>query len=139
MASKRIAIIGAGLMGHGIAQVFALAGHDVRGVTTRSRGVAGHAQSRIAKNLADLGLDPRRVDRACPAATLGEAVADADIVIEAAPEKLPLKQEIFAELERLAPRNALLASNTSVIPIGQIAARVASKDRVVGTHWWNPP
>jgi 3-hydroxybutyryl-CoA dehydrogenase len=66
-------------------------------------------------------------------------VADADVVFEAAPEKLALKQSIFAELERLAPRDALLASNTSVIPIGQIAERVESKDRVVGPHWWNPP
>ena len=77
--------------------------------------------------------------RVRPSAELADAVADADVVIEAAPEKLALKQEIFGELERLAPRGALLASNTSVIPIGKIAARVTTRDRVLGTHWWNPP
>ena len=64
---------------------------------------------------------------------------DADVVFEAAPEKVELKQAIFAELERLAPPAALLASNTSVIPIGRIARDVKTRDRVLGTHWWMPP
>jgi 3-hydroxybutyryl-CoA dehydrogenase len=60
-------------------------------------------------------------------------------VIEAAPEDLALKQRIFADVERAAPEAAILASNTSVIPIGQIVARVERKQRTLGTHWWNPP
>ncbi|MDO8359421.1 MAG: 3-hydroxyacyl-CoA dehydrogenase family protein [Devosia sp.] len=139
MASlQRIGVIGAGLMGHGIAQVFAVAGHEVRVHDPVASSLAT-VTSRIAANLVDLGLDPASADRVTPCDTLEGAVADADVVFEAAPEKLALKQSIFAELERLAPRDALLASNTSVIPIGQIAERVVSRDRVVGTHWWNPP
>ena len=134
----RIGIVGAGLMGHGIAQVFAAAGHDVA-VYDAFREALKTLRQRIAKNLADLGQDVAAADRVKPCDTLKEAVADADVVIEAAPEKPALKQEIFAELEQLAPRHALLASNTSVIPIGKIAERVTTRDRVLGTHWWVPP
>jgi 3-hydroxybutyryl-CoA dehydrogenase len=137
-AKARIAIIGAGLMGHGIAQVFAVAGHAVAVHDPVPEALAS-LHARIAGNLADLGQDPRAVDRVRAAASLADAVAGADVVIEAAPEKLPLKQDIFAELDRLAPRTALLSSNTSVIPIGKIAARVEHRDRVLGTHWWVPP
>jgi 3-hydroxybutyryl-CoA dehydrogenase len=125
-------------MGHGIAQVFAVGGPQVAVYDPIANALAT-LHSRIAKNLADLAQDPRAVDRVRASATLANAVADADIVIEAAPEKLPLKQEIFAELDRLAPRNALLSSNTSVIPITRIAERVEHRDRVLGTHWWVPP
>lgn len=138
MAKARIGVVGAGLMGHGIAQVFAVAGHDVAVHDPFPQALAT-LHSRIAKNLADLGLDGAAVDRVRAAPTLADAVADADVVIEAALEKLPLKQDIFVELEKLAPRQALLASNTSVIPIGRIAARMTTHDRVLGTHWWVPP
>jgi 3-hydroxybutyryl-CoA dehydrogenase len=138
MAKAKIAIIGAGLMGHGIAQVFAVAGHRVKVYDPVPEALAA-VRDRIAQNLKAMRLDPDAVKKVKSAATLAEAVADADVVIEAAPEKLELKQAIFAELERHAPRQALLASNTSVIPIGKIAARVKTRDRVLGTHWWNPP
>ncbi len=135
---ERIAIVGAGLMGHGIAQVFAVAGHAVKVYDPVAESLATLVE-RIHANLADLGLDPEAARLARPCATLAAAVADADIVFEAAPERPGLKQAIFADLERLAPRGALLASNTSVIPIGVIAASVATRERVVGAHWWNPP
>jgi 3-hydroxybutyryl-CoA dehydrogenase len=137
-AKERIGIVGAGLMGHGIAMAFALAGHDVKVHDAVPQALAT-LRSRVEKNLTDLGYDPSVAAKVEPADTLGGAVGDADVVVEAALEKLELKQDIFAELERLAPRHALLASNTSVIPIGKIAARVSTKDRVLGTHWWNPP
>ena len=138
MAAKaRIGIVGAGLMGHGIAQVFAVAGHDVAVFDPVADALAS-LKGRIADNLADLGLDPAAVDRVAPQTRLADAVGMAEMVIEAAPEKVALKQEIFADLERLAPPEALLASNTSVIPIGRIAERVASRSRVLGTHWWVP-
>jgi 3-hydroxybutyryl-CoA dehydrogenase len=133
-----IGIVGAGLMGHGIAQVFALGGHSVSVYDAVPQALAT-LRPRIESNLAELGLDVSAAARVSPVNTLAEAVGNADVVVEAALEKLPLKQDIFAELEKLAPRHALLASNTSVIPIGKIAARVATKDRVLGTHWWNPP
>jgi 3-hydroxybutyryl-CoA dehydrogenase len=60
-------------------------------------------------------------------------------VIEAAPENLELKQQIFADVQKAAPAQSILASNTSVIPIGQIMSRVVNKERALGTHWWNPP
>jgi len=138
MAKARIGIVGAGLMGHGIAQVFAVAGHPVTAYDAFPEALKT-LRSRIAKNLADLGQDSAVAERVTPSETLAGAVGEADVVIEAAPEKLALKQDIFAELEKLAPRRALLASNTSVIPIGKIAARVTSRDRVLGTHWWVPP
>jgi 3-hydroxybutyryl-CoA dehydrogenase len=137
-AKQTIAIVGAGLMGHGIAQVFARAGHRVRVFDAQAMAL-DTLQSRIAKNLADLGFGIGSERNVSGHADLAEAVAVADIVIEAAPEKLELKRSIFAELVRLAPKSALLASNTSVIPIGQIAEGLETRARILGTHWWTPP
>lgn len=134
----RIAIIGAGLMGHALALVFADGGHLVA-VTDPFPDVLATVKDRIVATLKMLGKVDTAVARVTPYSTLAEAVKVADIVIEAAPEKLPLKQDVFEQLELHARPDALLASNTSVIPIGQIAARVTSKHRVLGTHWWNPP
>ncbi|AXS42163.1 3-hydroxyacyl-CoA dehydrogenase family protein [Breoghania sp. L-A4] len=134
----RIGIIGAGLMGHGIAQVFAVAGHDVRVHDPVAESLAT-LKERIAANLRDLDLDPAAVEHVSPAATLEDAAGDADVVFEAAPEKPELKQAIFSALEQAARPDAILASNTSVIPIGIIGGHLESRHRVVGTHWWNPP
>lgn len=139
MGSKaNIAIIGAGLMGHGIAQVFARAGHRVR-VFDAQPAALESLHARISANLKSLGLPDDGLSLVSGHGDLGETVAGADIVIEAAPEKLPLKQALFADLVRLAPPNALLASNTSVIPITDIARGLETADRILGTHWWNPP
>lgn len=135
---ETIAVVGAGLMGHGIAQVFASAGHSVQVFDPQPDSLASLHQ-RIADNLAGLEQDADAVDRVSAHTNLFEAVRNADVVFEAAPEKLALKRSIFADLERSARPDALLASNTSVIPIGQIAEPVETKNRVVGTHWWNPP
>jgi 3-hydroxybutyryl-CoA dehydrogenase len=139
MAGKeKIAIIGAGLMGHGIAQVFAVAGHAVR-VYDAQASALETLHSRIAANLDKLGLPPGAETRVSGHATINETVTDADVIIEAAPEKLELKRAIFAEIIRFAPRHAILASNTSVIPITDIRGDLDTADRIVGTHWWNPP
>ena len=135
---ERIAIIGAGLMGHGLALVFARAGHRVS-VTDPVAQSRESLKDRVAATLRSLGSDAAAEELVEVASTLAQAANDADVVIEAAPERLALKQEIFAELEAAAPADSILASNTSVIPIGQIAARVKSRHRVLGTHWWNPP
>jgi 3-hydroxybutyryl-CoA dehydrogenase len=135
---ERIAIIGAGLMGHGLALVFASAGHAVS-ITDPVDASRDSVKERIAATLASLDKEKSALERIRVAPTLADAVRGADVVIEAAPEKLTLKQEIFAELEAAASPDALLASNTSVIPIGRIAERVSSRHRVLGTHWWNPP
>lgn len=133
-----IAIIGAGLMGHGIAQVFALAGHTVR-VYDAQQGALDSLKQRIRANLETLEIEPGAEERVSGHADLGETVAGAAWVIEAAPEKLDLKRRIFADLVRLADRTAILASNTSVIPITDIASGLDTGHRILGTHWWNPP
>jgi 3-hydroxybutyryl-CoA dehydrogenase len=133
-----IAIIGAGLMGHGIAQVFAVAGHEVR-VYDAEQAALDSLRQRIAANLTQLGIAPSAEQRVSGHADLGETVAEADLVIEAAPERPELKRRIFADLVQLAPRAATLASNTSVIPITDITAGLDTAERMLGTHWWNPP
>ncbi|MFZ0847235.1 MAG: 3-hydroxyacyl-CoA dehydrogenase family protein [Pseudolabrys sp.] len=134
----KITVIGAGLMGHGIAQVFALAGHDVT-IYDSFAATLDSAKARILANLKDLGDDESAVNRVTPQADLGVAVRDADYVVEAVLEDLPLKQKIFAEVEKYVRPDAILASNTSVIPITQIMQDLARRERALGTHWWNPP
>ena len=133
-----IAVIGAGLMGAGIALVFAAAGHRVA-LFDALEGARATALPRIRDNLKAVGLDPIAADAISLHAQLAKAVADADFVIEAAPEDLALKQALFVEIEDAARPTAILASNTSVIPITAIMARLRNKSRALGTHWWNPP
>jgi 3-hydroxybutyryl-CoA dehydrogenase len=133
-----IAVIGAGLMGAGIALVFAAAGHRVALFDAVAEALAT-ALPRIRDNLNSIGLDPAAAARLTLHAQLAAAVADADFVIEAAPEDLALKQGLFAEIEHAAKPTAILASNTSVIPITSIMERLRNKARALGTHWWNPP
>ena len=138
MGAERIAVVGAGLMGHGIAQVFAVAGHPVA-VHDPQSDVLASVPERVRRNLRGVDEDPAAADRIALHGALDSAVADADWVFEAAPERLELKQALFAALEAAAPADAVLATNTSVMPVGRIGAEVASAERVVGTHWWNPP
>lgn len=134
---EEIAVIGAGLMGCGIAQVFAVAGHRVS-LFDPSAEARRAADGRLAAILADLGLD-RPAGAVVVRAEIEPAVEVAEFVVEAGPERLEIKQEIFAELDRFAPSKAILATNTSAIPIMEIADVVRDKGRVVGSHFWNPP
>ncbi len=138
VAQARIAVVGAGLMGHGIAQVFALAGHEVTITDTVMKNLDS-VISRIAANLRDLGDDPLAISRVRPCVDLAEAVHEADYVVEAVSEDLPLKQKLFADIERHVRPDTILASNTSVIPITAIMQRLNRRERALGTHWWNPP
>ena len=140
-AAIAVAVIGAGLMGHGIAQVFAAAGHETT-LTDPDEQALQMAPGHIAHNLSQMGRQPDAVlARLRLAGSLREAVAGAGLVIEAAPERIELKQALFTEAAACAPRSAILASNTSVIPITQIGAGLdqQARARLVGTHWWNPP
>jgi 3-hydroxybutyryl-CoA dehydrogenase len=133
--NTRIAIVGAGVMGTGIALVFAAAGHPVTlfdpDPAARDRTPA---RIRAAADLAGVTYaEPQVAD------DLLYAVATADLVVEAGPEDLAVKRSLFTDLDRLAPATAVLASNTSAIPIGQIALDVRRPERVLGTHFWNPP
>src|SRR4029077_14229989 len=98
MGNAKIAVVGAGLMGHGIAQVFALAGHDVT-ITDSFAKNLDTAKSRIAANLRDLGEDESAFENVRACGDLSEAARDADYVVEAVLEDLPLKQKLFAEIE----------------------------------------
>lgn len=133
----KIAVIGGGLMGAGIAQVFAAAGHPVK-LFELIEASRVSVRQRVADNLQALGGDPRAAALIEVFEDLESAVADAGYITEAAPEKLDLKRDIFALLVKHAPPTAILASNSSVIPISRIADGLASADRIVGTHWWNP-
>jgi 3-hydroxybutyryl-CoA dehydrogenase len=134
---RSIAILGGGLMGAGIAQVFASAGHSVT-VFEPIRDVRSTILSRIAELLRLYDLDGSVSSAVAVTDDLQAAVSQADYITEAAPEKLDIKRSLFADLVRLAPTEAILASNTSVIPIHRIAAGLPTGGRIVGTHWWNP-
>jgi len=132
------AIVGGGLMGAGIAQVFAAAGHAVT-VFEPAEAIRATIRSRISATLISYGLDERVAEAVAVTGNFAQAVERADYVTEAAPEKLELKQKIFADLVAACPAATILASNTSVIPIHRIAAGLSTAERIVGTHWWNPP
>jgi 3-hydroxybutyryl-CoA dehydrogenase len=124
-------------MGAGIAQTFAVAGHEVY-VQEPFEAVRSTVIERVKANLRLMGADVAAADRISVMDNLDAAVGRADYITEAAPERLELKRSIFAELVAKAPRTAILASNTSVMPIGSIVDGLATADRMVGTHWWNP-
>lgn len=135
---ENITVIGAGLMGHGIAQVFAVMGHEVAIHDPFPEALA-RVPERVRANLHTVGLDQSCVEKISMHSILETAVEKADIVFEAAPENLALKQDIFAKLSVSTKAGCILASNTSVLPIGEIAAKAEDPGRIVGTHWWNPP
>ena len=137
-ARARISVLGAGLMGHGIAQVFALAGHEVA-IYDPVAASLDQVRTRIVANLRDLGDEETAVERVRPCTDLAEAVRDADFVVEAAPENLEIKRKLFAETEGYVRQDTILASNTSVIPITAIMQDLRERSRALGTHWWNPP
>jgi 3-hydroxybutyryl-CoA dehydrogenase len=125
-------------MGAGIAQVFAAAGLEVT-IFEPVAAVRDQVRARIAADLRLFQRDETLAEAVVLTDDLAQAVAGADYVTEAAPEKLELKQSIFADLVRHASPAAILASNTSVIPIHRIAAGLPTSERIIGTHWWNPP
>lgn len=137
MNKQNVAVIGGGLMGAGIAQVFAAAGHRVC-VQEPIEAVRETVLARISAGLVQLGQEPAAAGLVTVTAQLAVAVEDARFITEAAPEKLWLKRTIFSQLEECARPDAILASNTSVMPIGSITAGLSSAHRMVGTHWWNP-
>jgi 3-hydroxybutyryl-CoA dehydrogenase len=134
----RIGIIGGGLMGHGIAYLLAAASHDVAVYepTAELRASLPQRLRAIAELLDD---DPALIGKIAAHDALAPAVQGAAFVFEAAPEKLPLKQQIFAEIETHVAPQAILASNSSAIPSTEIGRHLKHRERVLGTHFWNPP
>ena len=133
-----IGVVGGGLMGHGIAYLLAAGGHTV-GLYEPSAEVRGSLPQRLRSIVELLGSAPATLDRITLHERLTDAVGSAQFVFEAAPEKLELKQRIFAELETLVAPDTILASNSSAIPSTEIGRSLKHRERVVGTHFWNPP
>ena len=138
----QIAVIGAGLMGHGIALTLARAGQYVA-VTDPSPEARAALAARVSESLSLMGESEAQIAKILKKIeivdTIESAVKGAFAVFEAAPEKMALKQSIFAEIEAHAPDDCILASNTSVMPITEIMSGLRLKNRALGTHWWNPP
>ena len=142
---QKIAVLGAGIMGRGIAYVSALGGFDTI-LQDTSPSVLERARADIG-SLLDQGVAARKVDAALAAAALGrisvsdtleDAAHAADLVIEAVPESIELKVELFATLDHVAPAHAILASNTSSLSITEMAAATGRPGQVVGMHFFNP-
>lgn len=142
---QRVLVIGAGTMGTGIAQVAARAGYrtslfDVApGAAEKSLGRIGDSLARaVEKGRCTAQERDDALARLTAAADLDAAAAQADLVVEAAPEDLQLKKELFARLSKAARGDAILASNTSSLPVTAIAAAARNPERVVGLHFFNP-
>ncbi len=141
----RVAVLGAGNMGHGITEVTALAGYDVtmrdikdEFVEDGYESIEWSLQKLEDKEMIDESAD-EVLSRIETTTDLETAVADADLVIEAAPEDLDLKHDIFTDLEEYTSGDTLLATNTSSLPISDIAEAVDTPERVLGLHFFNPP
>ena len=142
---EQITVVGAGLMGHGIAQIFAVHGHKVILVDV-NEDLLNSAKDRIRANLnnmhrqgVEFGSIENIVENVYPTADMGSACEGSAFVFEAVFENLELKQQIFSDLDHLCPPEVILCSNTSVISITEIAEKTEHRERIVGTHFWNPP
>jgi 3-hydroxybutyryl-CoA dehydrogenase len=143
---RNIAVVGAGIMGRGIAQIAALAGYRVT-LNDTTDELLSRAQEIIKENLTK-GIVRGKVtegerDSALAAihasSDLAASVRDADLVIEAIVEDLAIKQDLFRQLERSSARHAILATNTSSLSIAEIASATTDSTRVIGMHFFNPP
>ena len=146
MKVQKIAVIGAGIMGNGIAQVISTAGFSVslRDIEQKyldsALGKIKESLSRFVKKGKLTDGDLQSILKRIHLTTdTRKAVEDADYIIEAVPEVLDLKRELFAEMDRLAPPHAIMATNTSQFRITSVASATKRRDKVIGTHFFNPP
>ncbi|MBN2041968.1 MAG: 3-hydroxyacyl-CoA dehydrogenase family protein [Spirochaetes bacterium] len=143
---QNIAVIGTGLMGCGIAQVFA-GNKDLTVYTFDSILSKDQVLNKVSSNLNQLKekklISQKEIDdlinRIFPKDKMEDAVKDADFIVECIPENMELKQNMFRYIESLCPEDTIFATNTSVMSITEIAERTEKKSRIVGTHFWNPP
>jgi 3-hydroxybutyryl-CoA dehydrogenase len=141
-----ITVVGAGTMGHGIAQVCAWAGYDTW-LNDADANVLSRALDRVKANLFMLvenGVITRDDAEAIPlhirtTSSLEEAARNADFVIEAVPEVMEIKKKLLQKLDRICADRAILASNTSSLSITELASATKRSEKIVGMHWWNPP
>jgi len=146
MEIKNVTVIGSGIMGHGIAQVVATAGFQVQ-LNDISDALLQDAKSKITLSL-DKGIKKGKISEANKgdilsrisfSSNLPGAAKDADLVVEAVPENIDLKKQIFKKLDEITNPKAILGSNTSQYSITEIASAVKDPSRVIGMHWFNPP
>ena len=143
---KKIGVVGAGLMGHGIAQEFALAGYHVA-LHDISEDLLIQAQANMRRNLGimvEAGMVGNRAadpvpDDMCFSTNLSEVVRSADYIVEAITEDLSLKQQVFAEMDKLCPDHTIIASNSSTFMPSSMASVTTRPDKVLVTHYFNPP
>ena len=142
---KNIALLGAGMIGHGLALHFAQAGYRVS-LYSRTQQTIDKAMENIKSNLPLLLQKPAGSDeiekiigRIKTTTDLAKAVANAPMIIESVAEDLKIKQDLFKELDQMCPQETILATNTSVISITEIASKSKNRSRILGTHFWFPP
>ena len=143
---KKVAILGAGVMGTGIAQTFAMAGHEVKIIYVYDDKLRAKPMEIMESNLRVLAENqaleesriPEILGRVGLTEDLEEAAAFADIIFECIVENLAVKQDYFARLDALCGESTILATNTSAISVTEIAEKSVHKERIIGTHFWNP-
>jgi 3-hydroxybutyryl-CoA dehydrogenase len=143
---RNVSVIGSGMMGHGIAQIFATQGYNVT-MQDVNQNILSQSIEKIRSNLslmAQKGIgDPSEIEpsirRIKTTSYLEEAASEAQFLVEAVSENLELKQKIFQDLDSFCLAEVILATNTSVISITEIARKAKNRERIVGTHFWNPP
>ena len=143
---NHVALLGAGMVGHGLALHFAKAGYQVS-LYSRTQQTIDKAIENIRANLPALLQGQASVDdeieeivsRIETTRNIDEAVTKTSIVIESVAENLQIKQDLFKELDQMCPKDVILATNTSVMSITAIASKAKNRDRIVGTHFWFPP
>jgi 3-hydroxybutyryl-CoA dehydrogenase len=145
MEIRTVAVVGAGTMGAGIAQVCAQTGWQTRlfdafpeALVRGMNAIEAFWDNGIERGKTTAEQKAEWSANLCSAGVLADTVDGADLVVEAIPERIELKQSMFQELESLAPSHAILATNTSGLPISEIAAATGCPDRVIGMHFFNP-
>lgn len=142
----QVAVLGAGSMGHGIAQVTAMAGHDVflrdieeDLVQEGLKGIQNNLQGGLDRDkITELEME-KTLERIAGTTNLDEAVVDADLVIEAVPEDMDLKMDVFSDIEDATDKDTIIASNTSSLSVTEMASVLEHPERAVGLHFFNPP
>jgi len=146
MGIKNITILGSGIMGHGIAQVSAMAGYNVtlrdieqQFLDKAISKIRWSLDKLISKEKISKDEGDKIISRIKLVVDLGDAVRDCDLVIEAVPEIMELKKKVYAELDKVAGDQVIFASNTSTLPITEIANTVSNPEKFIGIHFFNPP
>ena len=146
MGIKNITILGSGIMGHGIAQVSAMAGYNVilrdieqQFLDKAISKIRWSLDKLVSKEKISKDEGDKIISRIKLVVDLGDAVRDCDLVIEAVPEIMELKKKVYAELDKVADDQVIFASNTSTLPITEIANTVSNPEKFIGIHFFNPP